>query len=532
MADITTYPGGKARLYQWLINQIPPHTAFISTHLGNCAIMRYKRPAKLNIGIDLDPAVIEMWIRRADPAGSIDSTDGGAAASESTRVATLAAAIDGSGEVSSHRHEHRYTPAPTAIPNEATRYKYLHTDCVPWLRSYPFTGSEFVYADPPYLFHTRKQKDKLYNFEYTFLQHIELLDALKRLPCPVMISGYQSEIYDDILTGWHKNTIQTTTRGNSVATEVIWMNYPQPTALHDYRYLGEGYRERERIKRKKQRWSTRWRVGTPGHLSSDSGGSIVLVLSIFPGIDMLGKGFEMEGFCVVRGPDLIWGGDIRSFHVPSGKLDGVIGGPPCQDFSNARRSAPTGQGLAMLNEFQRIVLEASPQWWLLENVERVPDVTIPGYTTQRFDLNARECGMIQHRRRHFQFGSPINRPLTVIPQRTSPPAQSQPTCLATEGNKSNRRTWSDFCELQGLHRDFDLPGLSIEAKYRAVGNGVPIPMSRTVASAIREAVNAPGSKSSAQSRLCACGCGRLLTGQRSDQKSATPACRKRLEKRR
>ena len=258
----------------------------------------------------------------------------------------------------------------------------------------------------------------------------------------------------------------------------------------------------------------------------------MLVLSIFPGIDMLGKGFEEEGFCVVRGPDIIWGGDIRSFHVPSGKFDGVIGGPPCQDFSNARRTAPTGDGLAMLNEYKRIVLEAQPDWWLLENVERVPDITIDGYTTQRLDLNARECGMAQHRRRHFQIGSPVTQPLIVIPQRTNPAAQSQPTCMATEGSRANRRTWADFCELQGLPRDFDLPGLSIEASYRAVGNGVPIPMARVIALAIREAVNAPAATAAAQSRLCACGCGRLLTGQRSDQKSATPACRKRLEKRR
>lgn len=27
------------------------------------------------------------------------------------------------------------------------------------------------------------------------------------------------------------------------------------------------------------------------------------------------KGFELEGFCVVRGPDLLWGGDVRLFHL-------------------------------------------------------------------------------------------------------------------------------------------------------------------------------------------------------------------------
>lgn len=35
-----------------------------------------------------------------------------------------------------------------------------------------------------------------------------------------------------------------------------------------------------------------------------------LVLSLFPGIGLLDMAFEEEGFCVVRGPDLLWGGDV------------------------------------------------------------------------------------------------------------------------------------------------------------------------------------------------------------------------------
>jgi DNA (cytosine-5)-methyltransferase 1 len=33
-----------------------------------------------------------------------------------------------------------------------------------------------------------------------------------------------------------------------------------------------------------------------------------LVLSLFPGIGLFDMAFEAEGFCVVRGPDLLWGG--------------------------------------------------------------------------------------------------------------------------------------------------------------------------------------------------------------------------------
>lgn len=256
-----------------------------------------------------------------------------------------------------------------------------------------------------------------------------------------------------------------------------------------------------------------------------------LILSLFPGIDLLGMGFELEGYCVVRGPDLIFGQDIRNFHAVPGRFDGVIGGPPCQDFSRARRSAPTGYGLEMLGEFVRVVQEADPAWWLMENVDRVPDVAVAGYSVQRFDLNAKECGLRQSRLRHFQFGSKAG--LVVIPRRIQQPSASQlePACLATEGRKVDRRSWGDFCELQGLPRDFHLPGMTTEARYRAVGNGVPIPMARVVARAIRECAGVMGGSSITDIRLCKCGCGRVLEG-RGDQRAATPACRKRLEKRR
>ena len=32
----------------------------------------------------------------------------------------------------------------------------------------------------------------------------------------------------------------------------------------------------------------------------------MLVLSLFPGLGLLDQAFEEDGFCVVRGPDLLW----------------------------------------------------------------------------------------------------------------------------------------------------------------------------------------------------------------------------------
>ena len=72
----------------------------------------------------------------------------------------------------------------------------------------------------------------------------------------VMISGYKSQLYMDSLKGWNTHSFQSTTH-NGTATEWIWMNYPPPEELHDYRYLGDNFRERERIKKKTKRWISR-----------------------------------------------------------------------------------------------------------------------------------------------------------------------------------------------------------------------------------------------------------------------------------
>lgn len=144
-----------------------------------------------------------------------------------------------------------------AIPGEATRlaaWQFLNTDALAWLAAYDWRGDEFVYADPPYLMETRKQQRRLYRYEMSRADHERLLAILLWLPCPVMVSGYHSRLYADYLSAWHTATFETTTRGGSPATEWVWMNYPEPVALHDYRYLGDGFRERERIKRKKRRW--------------------------------------------------------------------------------------------------------------------------------------------------------------------------------------------------------------------------------------------------------------------------------------
>jgi len=248
-----------------------------------------------------------------------------------------------------------------------------------------------------------------------------------------------------------------------------------------------------------------------------------LVLSLFPGIDLLGRAFEHLGFCVVRGPDTLWGGDIRRFQPQIGQFQGIIGGSPCQDYSNARRTAPTGYGDAMLAEFHRCVTQAAPLWWMLENVPGVPEMRINGYRTQRIHIRASEFGGSSHRLRIIQFGHPVTMPGLVIRRPVTTAVVTQPAALATEGKRANRRGWAEFCAAQGLPEPLDMPGLTIEARYRAVGNGVHLDMGHAMATAIHAWYVTPPEE---QPNTCECECGRPVRGRRY----AEASCRKRAQR--
>jgi DNA (cytosine-5)-methyltransferase 1 len=248
-----------------------------------------------------------------------------------------------------------------------------------------------------------------------------------------------------------------------------------------------------------------------------------MILSLFPGIDLLGMGFERKGFCVVRGPDPLFGGDIRNFTAPRGGFEGIIGGSPCQDYSKARRTPPTGLGDELLGHFHRCVKQAQPEWFLLENVPAAPWLLVEGYTIQRMHIRASEFGAAQHRLRVFQFGYRSGGPLTISRPFNKPKA-TQRAAMASEGSSTNRRGWAEFCALQGLEQPLRLDHFTQAGKYLAVGNGVFLPLAESIAEEIKMRDMWPW-----QVQACACECGRDTDGKRQ---FATAACRKRAQRRR
>lgn len=280
-----------------------------------------------------------------------------------------------------------------------------------------------------------------------------------------------------------------------------------------------------------------------------------LVLSLFSGVGLLDKAFREAGFCVVSAGDLILGQDIRDFAAPKNKFNGVIGGSPCQDFSMLKRDKGD-YSLEMIYEFIRVVSECEPDWYLLENVKGVPNVTdlfrksvsnrveknvtnrlqninvtdLDNYSYQRIDINQGWYDETS-RLRHIQFGSKDNLYLDIPRGKMK---DIKKTCALASDNRSFR----ELCSIQGLSNNYDLIDFNVKGKKKAVGNGVPLSIGRVLASAVLS-VTDPGNKSVSDRveknvtvqdiKRCGCGCGRVLVGRK---KYYDTSCRKRAQRKR
>ena len=192
------YDGGKGTCFAQLINLMPPHEVYVETHLGGGAVMRNKKPAARQIGIERDAKVI----------------------------AATKEAFNGLCEV-------------------------VHGDAVEWLQAESLSPDTLIYADPPYHPDTRR-RTRVYRHDYAIQDHEKLLDVLKGLPCKVLISGYDNPLYADQLSGWERHQFQMRTR-TGMRTETVWFNFKRPEIPHDHRHLGGNFREREVIRRRQGR---------------------------------------------------------------------------------------------------------------------------------------------------------------------------------------------------------------------------------------------------------------------------------------
>lgn len=119
--------------------------------------------------------------------------------------------------------------------------------------NFDYTAKNHVfYFDPPYLMSKRKSSRKLYKHEWGLNDHVDFLHHTRMIRSKVLISGYASDLYDEVLLNWFRYTFKSMTR-QGLVEEVVWCNFPRPEILQDPQYLGNNKSERECIKRKRLR---------------------------------------------------------------------------------------------------------------------------------------------------------------------------------------------------------------------------------------------------------------------------------------
>ena len=90
-------------------------------------------------------------------------------------------------------------------------------------------ANSLVYVDPPYM-HTTRASKNVYDYEMSEDEHKKLCDTLVCFRGKVIISGYESDLYNNYFAEWHKlkrdivnHSSQSKTK--EYKTEIIWKNF-------------------------------------------------------------------------------------------------------------------------------------------------------------------------------------------------------------------------------------------------------------------------------------------------------------------
>lgn len=256
---VLKYPGSKWNIARQLVDLIQGHHSYVEPYAGSLAVLFNKPPSPIETINDLDSDVTNLFeciqkdskhlarmvmttpFSREAYNGQFSRTE----KTEYTDNFQLAAGFlikcwQGHGfrtdkykvgwknDVQGRERAYAlwdWYRLPEWIVDIAERLRMVQIENRPALEVIERFGYEdvFMYLDPPYLLSTRNRKQ--YRHEMTDADHEELLKLIRQSPAKIMISGYESEMYNDYLQDWRKRQFVSCAEGGKKRVETIWMNY-------------------------------------------------------------------------------------------------------------------------------------------------------------------------------------------------------------------------------------------------------------------------------------------------------------------
>lgn len=254
------YYGAKWRIADWIIEQFPSHGTYVEPFCGAANVLFKKVPSKFEVLNDLNSSIITFFdVLRSRPEQLLRAIQLTPYSREEHRRAheEIPAVVkdkeleiarrfyirsrqsfgSGEGEYSSGwRYQKHDTRGGASVTEEWARIDQLwaaaerlkavqieNDNAFKCIERFDSPDTLF-YVDPPYLFETRYSNEERYAHEMSNDEHRDLAKLLKSVQGMVLLSGYKSELYEELYSDWRCISKTTTTNGNSHAEEYLWIS--------------------------------------------------------------------------------------------------------------------------------------------------------------------------------------------------------------------------------------------------------------------------------------------------------------------
>lgn len=254
------YYGGKSRIADQIVALLPDHEYYVEPFAGSLAVLLAKPVARMEVVNDLDSRLMTFWrvlrecpnelIRacaltphsRAEHQASrnLEGCDDLETARRvwvwlsQSRTGTLKKTgwrffVNPHGSsVGMPAYLDGYVDRMAAVAERLHAVSLENRPALELIEAYGAHADSLLYVDPPYVTEVRAGQ----NYGTDMLaadEHRELAEALKACTATVVLSGYDSPLYDVLYDGWYRHEISSmTTQGGTHGrrTEVLWSNRP------------------------------------------------------------------------------------------------------------------------------------------------------------------------------------------------------------------------------------------------------------------------------------------------------------------
>lgn len=251
------YHGGKYLLAKWILSYFPEHRIYVEPYGGAASVLLKKRRCYAEIYNDLDDEIVNLFcvvrergsdlrealeqtpFSRVEFELSCENTDdeferarrtvvrsfmGFGSAASSGRKTGFRANSNRSGTTPAHDWAN-YPEALDGIIERLQGVVIENRDAIEVMKAQD-SPDTLHYLDPPYVLGTRYKGEntKCYNYEMTDEEHVEMCRFIKGLEGVVVLSGYDNELYNDLLSDWQKHHRKAYADGAEERVETLWIN--------------------------------------------------------------------------------------------------------------------------------------------------------------------------------------------------------------------------------------------------------------------------------------------------------------------